>query len=263
MAKRGGGCIRVAVLVILIPILFGLSVLLISNLNRVLTHETTQGTIVELMWGVDSDGDSTATPVFEYVVEGLPYRYESGVSYGGMLVPSVGDTRTILYNPADPTDARVRNVFILVWLPIILMAIPLLIGGGIFWSMARRRRMSDAAPPWIDQIPAQQPQWNPPQPQQRGSESQTSPGWQAVEPSSSRVIEAIFMGTEPSQMDDRGRVKYRVKARAELDGEIHRFRSDWMDEDPTLYYMQHGNTVEVRINFGNPADYEVFLPPTG
>ncbi|MCP3998579.1 MAG: DUF3592 domain-containing protein [bacterium] len=261
MAKRGGGCIRVGLLVVLIPILFGLGVLLVSNLNRVLTHDTTQGTIVELVWGVDSDGDSTATPVYEYVVEGLPYRYESGVSYGGLLVPNIGDTRTILYNPADPTDARVRNIFLLVWLPIILMAIPLLIAGFVFWRMARRRRMSDVAPPWADQIPGEQPQWN--QPQQHGTERQTAPGWQAVDPSASQVIEAIFMGTEPSQMDDQGRVRYRVKARAELAGEIHRFRSEWMDEDPTLYYMQHGNKVDVRVSSGNPADYEVILPPSG
>lgn len=263
MARRGGGCIRVGVLVVLIPILFGLSVLLVSNLNRVFNHETTQGRIVELIWGVDSDGDASATPVFEYVVDGLAYRYESGVSYGGLLVPDVGDTRTILYNPADPIDARVRNVFLLVWLPIILMGIPLLIAGGIFWSMARKRRMSDVAPPWADQIPAQQPQWDPPQPQQPGTERSTAPPWQAIEPGSLRAIEAIFMGTEPSQMDDQGVVRYRVKARAEIDGEIHRFRSEWMDEDPTLYYMQHGNKVEVRVNPGNLEDYEVILPPAG
>lgn len=262
MAKRGGGCIRVVLLGILAVVLFGLSLLLISNLNRVLTHDTAQGTIVELVWGVDSDGDPSATPVYEYIVEGVPYRYESSVSYGGLLVPSVGETRTILYNPSNPTDARVRNIFLLVWLPIIFMVIPLLIVGGIFWSMARRRRMADAAPPWVDQIPAQQPQWEPPQPQQRGTERQGSPGWQTVDPSSSQLIEAIFMGTEPSQMDDQGRVRYRVKARAEIDEEIHRFRSEWMDEDPTLYYMQHGNKVEVRISSGNFADYEVILPPT-
>ena len=69
------------------------------------------------------------------------------------------------------------------------------------------------------------------------------------------------MGAEPSQMDDEGRVRYRVKAHAELGDTIHRFVSDWVDEDPTLYYMQHGNVVEVWIDPNDPGSYEVTLPP--
>ena len=69
------------------------------------------------------------------------------------------------------------------------------------------------------------------------------------------------MGTEPSQMDARGRVRYRVKARAEIDGSLHRFLSEWLEEDPTLYYMKHGNKVEVRIDPQDPTSYEVVLPP--
>ena len=69
------------------------------------------------------------------------------------------------------------------------------------------------------------------------------------------------MGTEPSQMDDQGRVRYRVKARIEVDGVLHRFRSEWVDEDPTLYYMQHGNKVEVRVDPNDLTQYEVVLPP--
>jgi len=68
------------------------------------------------------------------------------------------------------------------------------------------------------------------------------------------------MGTETSQMDDRGRVRYRIRARAEIGDEVHRFESEWLDDDPTLDLMQLGNQVEVRIEPGNPANYEVIVP---
>ena len=107
--------------------------------------------------------------------------------------------------------------------------------------------MADAAPPWADQIPSSPQNW--PAPDQTADTTQMT------------TIEATFMGTEPSQMDERGRVRYRVKARTEIDGQIHRFRSEWMDEDPTLYYMQNENKVEVRIDPSDPSSYEVSLPP--
>jgi hypothetical protein len=252
MAKRGPGCIRVAILVVLAPILFGLGLLLVSNVNRVLTHDTAQGTIVDLLYSTDSDGDPSYTPVYEYVVDGQTYLHESGVSFAGSIVPSIGDTRTILYNPSDPTDSRVNNVFLLVWLPVILMVIPVLIAIGVFWGIRRRLRIREQAAPWVDaSAPSQAP----------GAAGDAAiPPWEPPGPTTSSVIEATFMGTEPSQMDDKGNVRYRVKARTEIDGEIVRFRSEWMDEDPTLFYMQHGNKVEVRLNPDDPAVYEVVLP---
>ncbi len=244
MAKRGG-CARVIVLAFLAPILFGLGAWFVSNLNRVTNHETTDGVIVDLLRGTDSDGDASYTPVYEYVVNGNTYRYESAVSYSGVIVPDIGDRRTILYNPGSPSDARVYNLFLLIWLPLILMVIPVLIAVGVLWGIRRRQRMADEAPPWVDEIPTTE--WPAPQPE---------PDTPAM-----TAIEATFMGTEPSQMDERGNVRYRVKARAEIDDVIHRFRSEWLDEDPTLYYMQHENKVEVRIDPSDPSSYQVTLPP--
>ena len=77
---------------------------------------------------------------------------------------------------------------------------------------------------------------------------------------STEVIEATFMGTEPSQMDAQGKVRYRVRARAEIDGVIHRFRGTWQDEDPTLLFMERGNRVQVRIDSNDPSSYEVLMP---
>ncbi|MDJ0954921.1 MAG: DUF3592 domain-containing protein [Acidimicrobiia bacterium] len=254
MASRGG-CVRVVVLVFLAPILIGLGAWFFSNLSRVVNHDTTDGVIVDLIRGTDSDGDASYTPVYEYEVDGETYRYRSAVSYGGVLVPDLGDRRTMLYNPADPTDARVHNLFLLIWLPLILMAVPVLIVVAVFWGMRRRQRLADAAPPWADegQVPAPTPEWPLPQPDADGTPAATAP---------STTIEATFMGTEPSQMDAAGNVRYRVKARTEIDGKLHRFRSEWVDEDPTLYYMQHGNKVEVRIDPADPSSYEVTLPPS-
>ena len=251
MAKRGG-CIRVVLLVFLLPVLFGLGAWFMSNLNRVMTHETADAVIVDLVADTDSDGDRVYAPVYEYEVDGATYRYQSMVDYGGAVVPDIGDRRTILYDPSNPGNARVRNIFLLLWLPIILMVIPILIVAVVFWSMRRRRKMSDEAPPWADQVPATRPDWT--------RQPPVTTSWEP--PTVDRkTIEATFMGTEPSQMDAEGKVRYRVKARIEIDGEIHRFRSDWLDDDPTLYYMQHGNKVEVHIDPNDPSSYEVVLPP--
>lgn len=254
MARRGG-CLRVGLVLITVPILLGLGALLISNLNRVLTHETADGVIVELVRSTDSDGDNVFAPVYEYAVDGRIYRYQSQVSYGGLLVPELGEVRTILYNPADPTDARVRSTFFLIWLPALFIGVILLIVGFVFWLSRRRSRRNDAieatTPPWAE----------PPAPMQTG---ESMPPWAppVEEPVSRQRITATFMGTEPSQMAADGSVRYRVKARAEIDGVMHRFRSDWIDDDPTLLFMDRGNTVDVAIDPDDPTSYQVILPST-
>lgn len=240
---KRGGCLKVAVLIITVPIVFGLGLLFFSNLTRVLTHETTQGVIADLRYTTDSDGDPAYTPIYEYYVDGRTFRYEGAISYSGAIVPRIGDARPILYDPADPADARVRNIFLLIWLPFLLMLLPILIAAGIFWSIRRRHRITSQAPPWVDRQPGPTTPFEPP-----------------VAPARDRIT-ASFMGTEPSQMDDQGRVRYRVKARAEINDVIHRFVGDWMDEDPTLYYMERGNTVDVWVDPADPGSYEVALPP--
>lgn len=242
MAKRGGGCLRVVLGLILIPMVIGSGLWFVSNLNRVLTHEPVEAVIVDLIASTDSDGDVTYAPVYEYDVEGQTYRYQSLVSLGGLAVPDIGDRKTLLYNPDDPGDARVRNMFLLLILPAILVLIPVLILVTIGWAAVRRRRRSEQWPAPIDTIPP----WSQPQ-----------------EPELNRdTIDAIFMGTEPSQMDSSGDVQYRVKARAEIDGVLQRFVGPWVDEDPTLLFMERGNRVEVRVDPNDLSSYEVIMPAT-
>ncbi len=217
----------------------------LPNLARVIDHEPIDAVVIDLVASVDSDGDTVYAPVYEYEVGGQVYRYQSKVSLGGLLVPQIGDTKTLLYNPDDPADARVNNTFLLLVLPALLVVIPLLILLAMIWSAARRslRRQYGEAQP----IPtgAAAPPWGPPS--------------AATDPDRD-TITATFMGTETSQMDDRGRVRYRIRARAEIGDEVRRFESEWLDDDPTLDLMQRGNQVEVRIEPGNPANYEVIVP---
>ena len=235
--------------VLLAPIVLGLGWWLLSNISRVLTHETAEGTVVDLIQTFDDDGDPLYRPVYEYVVGGQTYRYESMVNLGGIGVPDVGDRKTLLYNPDDPSDARVQNYLLLLVLPVILPAIPIGILAALFWATLRQGRRPDIVLPagGTDPLPPWAPTTEPPV---TLDESVVA----------GEVIEATFMGTEPSQMDAQGNVRYRVKARAEIDGVIHRFRGPWQNEDPTLLFMERGNKVEVRFNPNDPASSEVLMP---
>lgn len=249
--SKPGGCVRVLILAVLAPILVGLGVLLISNLSRVITHDTVEGVVVDLLYGVDSDGDPAYTPVYRYVVDGDEYFHRGAVALGGALVPSLGDPKDILYDPANPDDSRVHNVFLLVWLPIILILIPLGIAIVVIWSFRRRSRSQRLNVPRSGQPAGGQPPWS--QPSDPAS-------WRPPGAANLTAINATFMGSEPSQMDASGAVRYRIRARAEIDGELVRFVSGWLDEDPTLYYMQHGNQVVVHVSPDDPAVYDVVLP---
>jgi hypothetical protein len=233
---------------LLAPVVLGLGWWLVSNISRVLTNETVDAVVVELIPSVDSDGDTLYRPVYEYRVDGNTYRYESMANLGGVLVPDLGDRRTLLYDPDQPGDARVQNYFLLLILPAVLLAIPLLILAALFWVMLRRSRRPEMALPGS---PDPVPPWAPPQ---------ESPVTLDEPEVSSDVIEATFMGTEPSQMDAAGNVRYRVKARAEIDGVMHRFVGDWLDEDPTLLLMEQGNKVQVRVDPNDLDSYEVLTP---
>ena len=192
---------------------------------------TVEGTIIDLIAGRDSDGDTTYSPVVEYEVDGLTYVWRSSVSYGGLLVPDIGDTRTLVYDPDDPADARSRSVFLLIVLPMIFVAGPVLFVAIVaFFGVRAGRRIRAVG--GREMIP----------PEAGGAE-----------------IDADFMGVEPSEVDEEGRIRYRVTARAQIDGITHRFVSHWLDEDPTVEMMKRGNTVRVRFDPANPALYDVLV----
>ena len=88
--------------VLLAPTVLGLGFWLLSNISRVVTHEAVDAVVVDLIPTIDSDGDTLYRPIYEYRVDGVTYRYESMVNLGGVVVPDLGERKTLLYNPDQP-----------------------------------------------------------------------------------------------------------------------------------------------------------------
>lgn len=242
MAKTGGGCLKVFLGFILAGLLVGGLIWFLPNLDRVLTHEKVEGVVVDLIPSVDSDGDTVYAPVYEYQVDGRSYRYKSKVSLGGFVVPDLGDTRTLLYNPDNPADARVNNTLLLLVLPGLLVLIATLALLALVVTSARRAWQRQRKADWLAM----------------GDRSVRAA---SVTSEPNRVtVTATFMGAEASPMDNEGRVRYRVRAKAEIEGKMQRFESEWLDEDPTLGLMQRGNLLEVSINPDDPTNYDVIIP---
>lgn len=234
------GCRRVVRMVVLgfWAIIAGLAA--IGAIANAVLYERVEGEVVDLIRGFDEADNVRYTPVYEYEVDGFSYSLVSESDYAEGRAPAVGDRIELVYDPGDPGDAEERDVFVQVGAPLIFAVISILAIALILWRAKRRElALRQPLPPMA-------------LPQLETLASGAMPGQRAT-------IDAMFMGAEPSQMDGRGRVRYRVKARAEIDGEIHRFLSDFVEEDPTLLYMQLGNKVEVRIDPNDPSVYEVVV----
>ena len=230
---RGRGWIAALLIAPAVLVAGVASFFLVQGLDLWNSPYTVEGTIVELIGSRDSDGDLTYSPVVEYEVDGRTYVWESSVSYGGALIPDVGDKRTLVYDPDDPADARSRSVFLLIILPLLFVAGPVIfIAVVVFFGVRTGRKVRAMAQGPTDDALA------------RSVVGGTE-------------IEADFMGVEPSEMDEDGNVRYRVNARAEVDGMTHRFVSHWLDEDPTVRLMELGNKVKVTFDPANPSLYEV------
>jgi hypothetical protein len=250
MRKYGCGCVVVFFGLVLLGASVGGAFWLANNLNRAATNETTSAAIVELIEGRDSDGDTTYRPVVEYVVDGVTYRLESRVSYGGALVPDIGDVRTVYYDPDDPADAVFRSFWTFWFFPILLTTLPALVVVLLVWlNLAQRHRSREAVGAPVPGSPAGEP-----------AASHGSPPSVIRIPGANR-IEADFMGAEPSQMDAAGRVRYRIRAQAEVDGRMRRFLGSWLDRDPTIDLMRAGNKVTVYLDPENPGRYQIDYTP--
>jgi hypothetical protein len=251
--RKGLGCLFVVGVVLVLA--SGAGVFwLFDSLQRVTGDEQVEGVIVELIESRDSEGDLLYAPVVEYVVDGTSYRIESSVSYGGLVVPDIGDSRTVYYDPDDPTDATFRGFWTLWFLPALLTLLPLTILIVIVAAAVRAQRKRSEA----------------------GIAGTSAPGGAVAVPEPSMVeadiLESLglgfsgeeiigdFMGVEVSPMDAKGDVRYRVRAQAELDDEIVRFVGPWLDDDPTLDYMRIGNRVRIRIDPADPSRYDVLGP---
>ncbi len=255
MRKLGCGCLAFPVVLVLLGASVGGVVWLINNLERAASNETAEAVIVELTESRDGDGDLLYRPIVRYEVDGREYFLESRVSYGGLAVPKIGDRRTVYYDPNDPSDAVFRSFWTLWFFPIALIAVPAVIAVGVVLAARatiRRRARDGGIVDAIESIASGT---------QEATADLMAQVMEAVDDRSlrrrGRVIEADFMGAEPSPMDAAGAVRYRVRAQAEVGGEIRRYLSDWFDEDPTLRLMQTGNKVVVYVDPDDPDRYEV------
>lgn len=213
---------------------------LVRGIGTYTSPHTVEGVVIDLVAGRSTDGDTTYAPVVEYEVDGFTYTWQSSVSYGGALVPDIGDRRTLVYDPANPADAMGRSLILLIILPAVFLAgAVIFMAGVVLFSMRSRRRSRQADGAG----------WQPPD---------VSPSVRF--PADAQRVEADFMGVEPSPLAADGTVRYRVKARAEIDGRLHRFTSGWLDADPTLRLMEVGNKVSVIIDRTDPSRYEIELP---
>ena len=78
-----------------------------------------QGTVVRLESSSSSEGGTTYSPVFSYVVDGQEYEYES-VNSSDPPANKVGDVETLLVDPNNPRKARQNSFWELWLLPCIL-----------------------------------------------------------------------------------------------------------------------------------------------
>jgi hypothetical protein len=93
--------------------------------NLLAVAEEVPGVVVDYTTST-SDGSTTYSPVYEYEFEGRTYRHETNVSTSGR--PTVGETETILVDPADPSEAM-PDTFMDKWF------LPVLLGGmGILFT---------------------------------------------------------------------------------------------------------------------------------
>lgn len=139
----------------LVPVLFGVLGLgllggaawaAMDTIDLRQVGERVPGRIVSYTESRDEDGTSYA-PVYEFRFEGETRRHEANVSTS--TVPDVGDTRTLIVDPRDPTRVK-PDTFIDQWL------IPLVLGGvGFTFDMVAfiallvavgRRRRTQTAP---------------------------------------------------------------------------------------------------------------------
>lgn len=131
-----------------ILLLVGLGCLLYT-LHFLHTAERTEGKVLELRRNVDSDGDISFAPVFQFVApNGTKYVVESHLSTSS---PSFepGQTVALRYDPRNPDSARIAT-YTQTWgyetVCAILSVVFTSIGLGLRSWFRRKPRFSDLAP---------------------------------------------------------------------------------------------------------------------
>jgi hypothetical protein len=239
--RKGLGC-AIVVGILLLGVAAGGVIWLLDSVDKATSDGQTDGIIVDLIESRDTDGDLVYAPVIEYSVNGVVYRIESSVRYGGLAVPDIGDIRTVYYDIDNPSQAVSRGFWTLWFFPGLLAAIPILILVSMVGFAAYNRRKDAEGVTGIGFTPPM------------ATTELDTPSMRSAN------LIADFMGVEVGPMDDAGRMSYRVRAQTEIDGEMYRFEGPWLEEDPTLEYMRAGNKVALQINPNDPQSYRLLGP---
>jgi hypothetical protein len=102
---------------------------------------TAQGTVVNLRPQTDSEGDVSYTTIVQFMTEsGEQRNIEQDFAFSGPGGDQLGDTLTVTYNPADPSQARIIGGIAgwLWYIPLAIGAVFLLFGVFRFvWALWR------------------------------------------------------------------------------------------------------------------------------
>ncbi len=113
----------------------------ISNVRFVSHAKHADGVVIDLVWSSSGKGGSSAAPVVRFELDGKGFTFRGGVSSRPPSY-SVGEKVPVLYDPEDPSKAKIDGFWDLYFLPFVFA----LLGGldlaavGI-WVMVDRRRM--------------------------------------------------------------------------------------------------------------------------
>ncbi len=113
-----------------------LAVIGISSLSirymKMQTYETTQGRVIDMAerqstTKVNGRRKTTVsyTPIYEYKVDGVTYKYQSNVYGNSSSLPEIGTFVKIYYNPENPEDALAKRsmLFEIIFIVMGLLAI--------------------------------------------------------------------------------------------------------------------------------------------
>lgn len=191
------------------------------------TGDRAQGTVVELEWRRDSDGDVTYRPVVEFRdAGGARHRFTSSVGSNPAAF-SRGEEVEVIYDAWSPSDAMIDSFTTRYLLPLAFGGFGLVfggIGGGMLVAVIRRKRI-------IADL------------KQRGL------------PIEAEVIDCYH----DTSTKINGRSPYRVVAQATHPGtgQLQSFKSDpiWLDLSSQL----DGKNVRVLVDMQRPKRYWVDL----
>ena len=111
-----------------------------GTISLVINSEMTEGTVVGVSQHQQMEGGPTYAPTVTFVTkDGRSIRFTSNVSSGSWK-DRIGESVTVRYDPADPTNARIDSLFQLWGRSIIPIALGLAFIFGIRWFFRDEHR---------------------------------------------------------------------------------------------------------------------------